>query len=299
MDLFQIHFPEPPTADWTFMVQYSPEADASFMTYFSFYMLSTVCLCLAALVGLKQSTIEESRSNTRIMSVISTFGFFSAMVIYTFSMGWLHEYYPRWDNTEPRTFVHLWNVACVALVLAAAGIFFVAESLRRTKGFGSHDETSGTVQFVLYVMVGIITLALSIFSLATADISKCDDKQLIAYIYFSCMMLYLLVISLMDIFSNDGLSAYSSRHYATAISLCTLGFILQLSMSHVCGGPSAAETKGCPLPDSFNHNAMFNLFLIFGMIILATGILRMVDEDGAVQVVDAVDAVEDRPAKEV
>lgn len=278
MDLFRIHFPEPPTTDWTFMVQYSREADSTFMTYFGFYMLSTICLCLSALVGLKQSSIEGSKSQTRYISVGSTFGFFFAMVIYSFSMGWLHEYYPRWDNTEPRAFVSLWNIACVALVLSASCVFFVAESLRRAKGFGSNDETSATVQNILYVMVGVITLAISIFSLASADVSKCEDKQLIAYIFFSCMMLYLLAISLIDIFSGRTASL-SSRHYATAVSLCALGLILQLAMANVCGGPSAAETKGCPLPDSFNHNALFNIFVIIGMIILALGMLRMVDED--------------------
>eukprot|EP00301_Raphidiophrys_heterophryoidea_P022486 c6626_g1_i1.p1 GENE.c6626_g1_i1~~c6626_g1_i1.p1 ORF type:complete len:292 (-),score=64.67 c6626_g1_i1:280-1155(-) len=279
MDLFRIRFPEPPTLEWTFMVQYSHEADSSFMTYFTFYVLSTVCLALAALVGLKQSSADGSRSDTRIISVTATFGFFVSIVIYTFSMGWLHEYYPRWDNTEPRAFVHLWNLACIALVFAASFIFFVAETQRRSKGFGAQDETSGTVQTVLYVLVLAITLAVVIFSAAEADVSKCSDKQLIAYIYISCMMLYLLVISGMDLYSNSALPCLSSRHYVTAVGMFALGLFLQLAMGGVCGGPAAAETKGCPMPDSFNHNALFNLFVLIGVMVLALGMLRMVDED--------------------
>ena len=59
-------------------------------------------------------------------------------------------------------------------------------------------------------------------------------------------------------------------------NLCfIIGVIFQVVMGSWCAGVNAEAEMGCPLPDEFNHNAVFHLIQTFATFVLFGGVVMM------------------------
>lgn len=68
------------------------------------------------------------------------------------------------------------------------------------------------------------------------------------------------------------------KYYFRQWALCCVGTwiiflsgLLQLALASVCSKENAFQTRGCPLPNSFNHNALFHILLAMGISVIFLG----------------------------
>jgi len=263
------------------LVQYSTGADDAPGTYVTFYVVAFVCALLTMVLGLKVAMgcdVPGEQSQWFRMGGVASVLLFVSATVHSFTMGWLHEYYHNWDSSDGPVFANLWDISVITQTLAGTGVFFLSEFSRKVKGFGVQDESTKTIERMLYFVILVVTLVIIVVTRSLDNNKAMDAKALVAYFFSCCMFLFLLAVSVLDIAFNAPPKNGSSRHFATAIILHAIGIGIQFGLDSTCSGHNAFETSGCPLPDAFNHNAFFNVFQMAVYGLIGVGALKLYDE---------------------
>ena len=114
-----------------------------------------------------------------------------------------------------------------------------------------------------------------LISLLWPGIELTDAAQYVAMICYIlghvCQFVCALVATRSATWNRLGLTILALGNLSSVI-----GVIFQVVMGSWCAGVNAKVEMGCPLPDEFNHNAVFHLiqtfatFLLFGGVVLMT-----------------------------
>eukprot|EP00300_Choanocystis_sp_HF-7_P040216 c6666_g1_i1.p1 GENE.c6666_g1_i1~~c6666_g1_i1.p1 ORF type:complete len:290 (+),score=41.58 c6666_g1_i1:118-870(+) len=246
------------------------------MSYVSMYALSIVCLVLGAFVLLKQSAGVTSQSNTSQRRLLATGFIFFGFAGFSFATGWTHEYYRNWDVSDSPNYGRISNVADIFQLFVAVGIYLLGDTLRVQKGVGLENTV---LDLALPVAVGIIDLVLAAFVIQSSDYAEAITKSALCHGFMLLCMFYLFVITTLDIIRNGRENVPASRYLSTAVVVYVSALVIQLALLPICKGTLAFKSTGCPLPDNFNHNAVFNFFTIIVAILLSRGVVEMVYED--------------------
>src|SRR5689334_7676100 len=93
-------------------LQYSTGADNTPATYITYYFLSVMGLIngVVACMNFMSNRHRVPQENLQGFAVggIATMALFLCVMIHAFTMGWLHEYYLHWDDSESFVFTRLW-----------------------------------------------------------------------------------------------------------------------------------------------------------------------------------------------
>jgi len=183
--------------------------------------------------------------------------------------GLVHQEYPHNEDhpNTPEEFSVLWRIVIVFTAIANVYLWDMGDALRQM-GQAEHDNPTKSEYFLFNFLDILIILAMSAWAMVdvSSTFAAVGLMTGIAYIYQVSIALYSLTIKY--------------RRSRVAIAIFGIINIMSLVIQVVFGGPCGKEDPDdCPLPEDFNHNALFHVVHTIGLVGLGMTVVYMAPKD--------------------